>query len=164
MQNIIVSTVGITPIINSITLLSSSIFGLLANIKLTNNVHYEEIMNVLNKSDIEATINLLQHIIRDISSLPEKDYFSNNNFILIALQHVKDSIASIETELNEIKERITYNSTLYVMTNMRSYDLLPNLQRIETKITVLDRRCEYLFKSLDLCKHFTHLNIYQSSK
>lgn len=164
MQNIIVSTVGITPIINSITLLSSSIFGLLANIKLTKNVHYEEIMNVLNKSDIEATINLLQHIIRDISSLPEKDYFSNNNFILIALQHVKDSIASIETELNEIKERITYNSTLYVMTNMRSYDLLPNLQRIETKITVLDRRCEYLFKSLDLCKHFTHLNIYQSSK
>ena len=141
MQNIIVSTVGITPIINSITLLSSNIFGLLANIKLTKNVHYEEIMNVLNKSDIEATINLLQHIINDISLLPEKDYFSNNNFILIALQHVKDSISSIETELNEIKERITYNSTLYVMTNMRSYDLLPNLQRIETKITVLDRRC-----------------------
>ena len=155
MQNIIVSTVGITPIINSITLLSSNIFGLLANIKLTKNVHYEEIMNVLNKSDIEATINLLQHIINDISLLPEKDYFSNNNFILIALQHVKDSISSIETELNEIKERITYNSTLYVMTNMRSYDLLPNLQRIETKITVLDRRCEYLFKSLDLCKHFS---------
>ena len=164
MQNIIVSTVGITPIINSITLLSSNIFGLLANIKLTKNVHYEEIMNVLNKSDIEATINLLQHIINDISLLPEKDYFSNNNFILIALQHVKDSIANIETELNEIKERITYNSTLYVMTNMRSYDLLPNLRRIETKITILDRRCEYLFKSLDLCKHFTNLDIYQCRK
>jgi hypothetical protein len=113
-------------------------------------------MNVLTKSDIEATITLLQHIITDISLLPEKDYFSNNNFIIIALQHVKDSIASIETELNEIKERITYNSTLYVMTNMRSYNLLQNLQKIENKISVLDRRCEYLFKSLDLCKHFTN--------
>lgn len=155
MQHIIVSTMGITPIINSISLLSSNIFGLLANIKLTKNVHYDEIMQVLTRSDIEATINLLQHIITDISLLPEQEYFSNNNFILIALQHVKDSIANIETDLTEIKERITYNSTLYVMTNMRSYDLLPNLQRIETKITVLDRRCEYLFKSLDLCKHFS---------
>ena len=156
MQSIIVSSVVISPIIKSITLLSSNIFSLLANIKLTKNVHYEEILNVLNKTDIEATITLLQHIITDISSLPEKDYFSNNNFIIIALQHVKDSIASIETELNEIKERITYNSTLYVMTNMRSYNLLQNLQKIESKITVLDRRCEYLFKSLDLCKHFTN--------
>jgi len=150
MQSIILST----PIINSITTLSSSIFSLLANIKLTKNIHFEEIMTMLYRTDIECTIVLLQQIITDISLLPEKEYFSNNNFIHIALQHVKDSIAGIETELQEIKERITYNSTLYVMTNMRSFDLLPNLQRIEMKSSVLDRRCEYLFKSLDLCKHF----------
>jgi hypothetical protein len=155
MQNIIVNTIGITPIINSITTMSSNIFGLLANIKITKNIHYDEIMTMLYRTDIEATIILLQNIISDISGLPDKEYFSNNNFILTALQNVKEGISGIETELTDIKEKMNYNSTLYLMSNMRSYDLLPNLQRIETKISVLDRRCEYLFKSLDLCKHFT---------
>ena len=155
MQSIIVGTIGITPIINSITTISTSIFSLLSHIKVSQNVHYDDIQKVLTKTDIEATILLLQNIITDVSRLSEKNYFNNNTFIVLALSHVKESIASIEIELKEIKEKIIYNSSLYIMTSIRSYDLLPNFNNIETKIAVLDRRCEYLFKSFDLCKHFT---------
>jgi hypothetical protein len=147
MQSVILSTVAITPIINSISSLSTNIFGLVSHIRVTKNIHYDETIKVLNKTDIEATIMLLQSIILDIS---EKEHFSNNKFIIIALQHVKDCIASIETELNEIKERIAYNSSLYLMSSMRSYDLLPNLNAIELKSAVLDKRCDYLFRAIPL--------------
>ena len=155
MQSIIVSTIGISPIINSITTLSTSIFNLLGHIKLSKNIHYGEIMTVLARTDIEATIMLLQQIIQDVSGLSHKTYFVNNKFILIALQHVKEIIASIEMELHIIKSHLTYNASLYMLPSLRSYDLLPHLINIESKSAVLDRRCEYLFKSLDLCKHFT---------
>ena len=147
MQSVILSTVAITPIINSISSLSTNIFGLVSHIRVTKNIHYDETIKVLNKTDIEATIMLLQSIILDIS---EKEH---NKFIIIALQHVKDCIASIETELNEIKERIAYNSSLYLMSSMRSYDLLPNLNAIELKSSVLDKRCDYLFKAISIRGH-----------
>ena len=150
MQSVLIGTFAISPIINSITTLSSNIFGLVSHIKVTKNVHYDEIIKVLNRTDIEATIALLQTIVADLS---EKEDFSNNKFIIIALQHVKESIASIETELSEIKERIAYNSTLYLMASMRSYDLLPNLNAIELKSAVLDKRCDYLFKAISLRGH-----------
>jgi hypothetical protein len=150
------SIVVISPIINSITTISASIYNLIRHIKVTKNTHYTELIKMLNKTDIEATILLLQTIILDISSLPYDKYFNNNKFILIALNNVKEIICQIESELNHIKEKINYNTSLYLMSNMRSYDLLANLEIAENKISVLDRRCEYLFKSLDLCKHFTN--------
>lgn len=147
MQSVILSTVVITPIINSIVSLSTNIFGLVSHIKLTNNAHYDETIKVLNKTDIEATITLLQTIILDIS---EKEHFANNKIIIIALQHVKDCIANIEAELNIIKERIAYNSNIYLLSSMRSYDLLPHLNSIELHSAVLDKRCDYLFKAIPL--------------
>ena len=150
------SIVVISPIINSITTISTSIYNLIGHIKITKNTHYIELIKMLNKTDIEATILLLQTIILDISTLPYDKYLNNNKFIVIALNNVKEIITQIESELHDIKEKINYNTSLYVMSNMRSYDLLANLEISENKISVLDRRCEYLFKSLDLCKHFTN--------
>ena len=156
MQNIITNSIGISPIINSITTISASIYNLITHIKITKNTHHQETIKILNRTDIEATILLLQTIILDISTLPHDKYLNNNKFIIIALNNVKEIICQIESELHDIKEKINYNTSLYVMSNMRSYDLLANLEVIENKISVLDRRCEYLFKSLDLCKHFTN--------
>ncbi len=150
------SIVVISPIINSITTISASIYNLIGHIKVTKNTHYTELIKMLDRTDIEATILLLQTIILDISNLPHDKYFNNNKFILIALNNVKEIITQIEQELHDIKEKINYNTNLYLMSNLRSYDLLANLEIIENKISVLDRRCEYLFKSLDLCKHFTN--------
>ncbi len=153
MQSVIIGSIGISPIINSITTISTSIFTILKNIKLSKN-NQEDVIAVLNKTDIEATVTLLQNIISDISCLPYTEYFGNNKFIIIALNNVKESIADIELELIDLKKKINYNSSLYIFVNLRSYDLLNNLNNIETKISVLDRRSNYLFKSLDLCKHF----------
>jgi hypothetical protein len=150
------SILVISPIINSITTISTSVYNLIGHIKVTKNTHYTELIKMLNRTDIEATILLLQTIIIDISCLPHNKYFNNNKFIIIALNNVKEIITHLEAELHHIKEKINYNTSLYVMSNIRSYDLLANLEVIENKISVLDRRCEYLFKSLDLCKHFTN--------
>lgn len=163
MQSIIIGTLGntlgntllISPIINSITTISSSIYNLVGHLKITKNNHQDDIIKILNKTDIAATILLLQTIILDISSLPHTIYF-NNKFMPIALHNVKEIITTIESELHMIKEKINYNTTIYLMTNMRSYDLLPNLEMIENNSLVLDRRCDYLFKCLDLCKHFAN--------
>ena len=94
MQSVIIGSIGISPIINSITTISTSIFTILKNIKLSKN-NQEDVMAVLNKTDIEATVTLLQNIISDISCLPYTEYFGNNKFIIIALNNVKESIADI---------------------------------------------------------------------
>ena len=146
---------AIAPLINSITTLSASIYNSIGNLKITKNTHQQEIRNILLKTDIEATIRLVQSIIHDISNLPAHLYF-NTKFIAISLTNVKDSIANINNELHLIKEKINYNNTLYFFSSMRSYDLFSHLMTLENTITVLDRRCDYLFKCLDLCKHFTN--------
>jgi hypothetical protein len=144
---------AIAPLIQSITSLSASIYHSIGNLKITKNTHQQEILHILEKTDIEATIRLVQTIVQDISSLPAHLYFKEK-FITIALTNVKDSIARINNELLLLKEKIHYNSTLYFFSSMRSYDLAPHLQMLDT--AVLDRRCDYLFKCLDLCKHFAH--------
>jgi hypothetical protein len=161
MQNIIIgntllgNTLVITPIINSITSLSSSIYHLIGHFNITKNTHHTEVLKMLNRTDIAATILLLQPILLDISSLPPSSYF-NNKFMPIALNNVKEIISTIERELQVIKEKISYNTSIYVMASMRSYDLFANIETIENNSIILNRRCDYLFKSLDLCKHFAN--------
>ena len=89
MQNIITNSIGISPIINSITTISASIYNLITHIKITKNTHHQETIKILNRTDIEATILLLQTIILDISTLPHDKYLNNNKFIIIDLNKVK---------------------------------------------------------------------------
>ena len=125
MQSVIIGSIGISPIINSITTISTSIFTILKNIKLSKN-NQEDVMAVLNKTDIEATVTLLQNIISDISCLPYTEYFGNNKFIIIALNNVKESIADIELELIDLKKKINYNSSLYIMETKTRSQLFPD--------------------------------------
>ena len=131
-------------IVNSITLLSNNVFTLLNNI--TKKIHQTEIINLLNKTDIEATMKLLHAIIIEI---PE----SNTNSILISLNNVKDIIKQIEEELISIHKKIEYNESLYILQSIRSYDCSLDLENITTKIMILDRRSDYLFRILRLNKN-----------
>jgi len=147
----VISTIGMvtaTSIVNSITTLSSNIFILVGHIKLTKDIHHNDIIKILNKTDIEATIKLLHTVIIEI---PE--YYNNCYSVVIALKDVQDIISSIEDELKEIQNKIHYNSQIYFMTNWRSYDCKDNLDSIEIKVAVLDRRRDSLFKILDVFKN-----------
>jgi hypothetical protein len=147
----VIGTIGMvtaTSVVNSITTLSSNIFTLVGHIRLTKNIHHNDIMKIINKTDIEATIKLLHTIITEIP-----DYYNNSYSVVIALKDVQDIISSIEEELKDIHTKITYNSSIYFMANWRSYDCKDNLDSIETKVSILDRRRDNLFKILEVFKN-----------
>lgn len=149
----VIGTIGMvtaTSVINSITCLSSNIFTLVGFIKLTTNIYQNEIIKILNKTDIEATIKLLQTMITEI---PE--YYNTSISVVTALKDVQEIISSIEDELKEIQRNITYNNTLYFMATWRSYDCKKNLDSIEIKVNILDRRRDNLFKILEVFKNIS---------
>jgi len=155
----VIGTIGMvtaTSVVNSITTLSSNVFTLVSHIRITKNIHQNDIIKILNKTDIEATIKLLQTI---ISEIPE--YYNNSYSVVIALKDVQDIISSIEEELKDIHNKITYNSNIYFMANWRSYDCKDNLDSIEIKVAVLDRRRDNLFRILEV---FKNLNITHDDK
>jgi hypothetical protein len=148
----VIGTIGMvtaTTIIQSITTLSSSVYILMGHIRLTKDIHQTEILKILTKMDIEATINLLHQIILEI---PE--YYNSSLTVVTALKNVQEIIGQIESELLEIHKKISYNSELKVMSNWRSYDCKENLDSIEVKVSILDRRRDNLFKVLEVFKNF----------
>ena len=147
----VIGTIGMvtaTSAINSITTLSSNIFTLVSYLRLTNNVHHTDINKVLAKTDIEKTINSLKII---FSEIPE--YYHSNISVVDALKNVQEIIGSIEDELKEIQKKTQYNSSLYFLSSWRSYDCRENLDSIDLKATILDKRRDNLFKILEVFKN-----------
>ena len=145
-----------TVVITQISSLSNNVFTLINNIigiaKLSKNVYQIELIKVLTKTDIEATLKLLHAIILEIPLYINLE--QTNNSVVIALDNVKDIIGKIEEELNLIHTKIEYNNSLYVLSHIRSIDCICNLENIEILIIVLDRRCNYLFTTLDIFKKY----------
>ena len=152
----VIGTIGMvtaSTVIQSITTLSSSVYMLMGHIRLTKDIHQTEILKILTKMDIEATINLLHNVILEI---PE--YYNSSLTVVTALKNVQEIISQIESELIEIHKKISYNSELKVMSNWRSYDCKENLYSIELKVSILDRRRDNLFKVLEVFKNFDKKN------
>lgn len=152
----VIGTIGMvtaSTIIQSITSLSSSVYMLMGHIRLTKDIHQTEILKILTKMDIEATINLLHNVILEI---PE--YYNSSLTVVTALKNVQEIIGQIESELIEIHKKISYNSELKIMSNWRSYDCKENLDSIELKVSILDRRRDNLFKVLEVFKNFEKKN------
>ena len=147
----IIGTVGFvaaTSIINSITSVSSSIYSLISHIQLSKNNNQNEILQMLNRTDIETTIKLLHTIIIEI---PE--YYNTKSSVITVLQNLQEIIELIENEIKEIHHKILYNSTFYFFSSWRSYDCKHNLDSIEIKIKIFDKRCDNLFKILKMFKN-----------
>lgn len=150
----VVGTIGMvtaSTIIHSINTISSSVFTIMSHIRITKDIHQTEILKILSKTDIDATIQLLHNVILEI---PE--YYNSSKSVINALKNVEEIIAEIESELTEIHKKIKYNSELKYLSNWRSYNYKDNLDSIEIKVAVLDKRRDNLFKIL---KIFTHLKI-----
>lgn len=147
----VIGTIGIVTIgsiVNSVATVSSSIYTLSNSIKVSKHLHYKDINNILVNSDIINTIKLLQAV---ISEIPE--YYINSISVIMALKNVQEIIESIEDELKEIHNKTNYNENLYIMTNWRSYDYKDNLESIDNKIKILDKRRDNLFKILEVFKN-----------
>jgi hypothetical protein len=149
--------------INQITNITTNVCSLINNIvgiaKLSNNVYQVELIKVLTKTDIEATLKLLHAIIIEIPFNNLENEKNQYNSIVIALENMKDIISKIEEELKNIHTKIEYNSSLYLLSNIRSYDCMPNLEKIETLVLILDRRFNYLYITLKILKNYCNDNL-----
>lgn len=150
----VIGTIGVVTIgslVGSITTVSSSIYSIVTNMKISKHIHNNEIVKILTKTDVVTTIKLLQAV---MSEIPESHI--NSISVVISLKNVHDIIEEIENELKDLHTKIEYNRNLYLMSNWRSYDFKDNLDKIEQLILILDRRKDNLFKVLET---FNTLNI-----
>jgi len=134
----------VSNLINSITTISKNVYNLL---DLSKNTHTSELILLLERTDIKTTIMLLQSV---LTELLENQNKIMNKSIVMAIDNVKEIIQLIETELTDIHKKIEYNSTLYIMSSMRSYDCNINLTNMETKISILVKRRDNLFRVIDV--------------
>jgi len=150
-MNVIVGALSlgtISSVINSISTMSMNIYSLSTNIKLSKNIYHKDVRDMLIKTDLAATIKLLQNIIIDIPQ-----YYDDNSSVIIALKNVQEIIIEIEKELRMINQKMQYNNNIYLMKNFRSYDFRSELNSLETYINVLEKRRDNLFKTLELFKN-----------
>lgn len=138
----------ISTVIHSISTLSLNIYTLTTNIKLSKNIYHTDIKEILMKTDLGATIKLLQTIIIDIPL-----YYNDNESVIIALKNMQEIISDIEKSLRDINSKIEYNNSIYLMKNFRSHDFKNELKELETYITILEKRRDNLFKTLELFKN-----------
>ncbi len=144
----IIGTIGVVTlgsIVYSISTVSSSIVTLVGYIKINSVNDQYDISKIISKADIEATIKLLHTIIMEI---PE--HCTKKLTVVMALQNVQEIIESIEQELAEIHKKIVYNNSLYLLSSWRSYDYRKNVESIETKVSILEKRKENLFRTLQV--------------
>ena len=125
-------------VVNSIATLSSNIFGLIS--PLAKNPHTVELQRLLEKSDIVCTIELVQKVISDMKS--------EDTSVAFLLEKIQEIIAQIEKELRDVREKVNYNSSLYLLQNIRSYDCGESLTKMEIYIAILEKRVENLFRVL----------------
>jgi hypothetical protein len=147
----VIGTIGVVTmgsIVGSITTVSSSIYTLVSNIRVNKHIHNSDIVKILTKTDVVATIKLLQAVMMEI---PEN--YINCLSVITSLKNVYDIIEQIENELKDLNNKVDYNRNLYIMSNWRSYDFKDNLEKIEQLICILDRRKDNLFKVLEAFKN-----------
>ncbi len=155
----IIGTIGVvtlSSLVNSISTVSSSVVTLVGYIKINSANKKYDISEILASTDIEATIKLLHTIIMEI---PE--HCTKKLTVLMALQNVQQIIESIERELTEIHEKIVYNNSLYLFSSWRSHDYTKNIESIQSKVAILEKRKENLFRSLqvfNLLEYSTYSN------
>lgn len=141
-------------VINSISTLTLNIYTLSSNIKLSKSIFHNEIKDVLIKTDLDASLKLLQSIIIEIPQY----YPVENLSIVIALKNMQEIIQCVEAEMKNIYEQMKYNNDLYLFKNLRSYDFKPELRKLEAYVNVMEKRKDNLFKTLELFKNCNKTN------
>ena len=131
--------------ITSITTISTNIITLVGFISNYPTNIKPDIVKILIKLDIEKKILLLHSIIEEIPK-----FYEVSESIIIALKNVEEIVEKIEKELQNIQEKLIYNSNLFM--RFRSYDFTDNIESIETYAHILENRKEDLFRTLTVFK------------
>ena len=140
-------------VVNSIATLTGNVYGLISSLQLAN-PHTVELKALLEKSDVETTVQLVQHILADLAVLAEGSKadqhpaFRFQHSLVFALEKLREIITLLEVELTAIREKLAYNASLYLCKTLRSIDCSVPLHTLETHISILEKRMFILFKIL----------------
>jgi len=146
MMNILIGTIGanltlgvisgLTTTITSLYTLSSALY------RNTSNENIDDIVDIINKSDIENDINIVKNVIEKIDK--------HNETIDLCIKNLNEIMTEIKDELEKIHYRIKYNEKLWIKNSLTKYDFTNSKKRLLGHIDVFNHRYKKLLEILSV--------------
>lgn len=152
----VVTNIGISALIASISSISrtsQNVYDLIKGFSLSDSEQKVKIRTTLTELDLEATIKVLNEILKKIN---EKEISSKD--ILISIQNIKDIILNIESELTLLHNMTDYNESLWLLKKFRAYDCEKSIKTLRLYKSVLDNRRKLLTETLQINYYMNNNN------
>ena len=104
---------------------------------------HPDIINSLKKLDIEASVRILEKLIKELNVKNQTKTFEE------CLSLLKKCIIDIENELGDIHEKLSYNRSIRYFTFFKSFKFTNSIIRLEELKNQLDNRTKMLFLILN---------------
>lgn len=138
----IISSVGTTMMINSLTSTINSICSIMGHITSYDLPYVHQINQQLVKMDLVYTVSVVEELVKERSK--DKEITCS---VKKALLGVHDILEKIHKELDEINKSIQYHSTKYFC-NWRGFDSSCSINSLEKHKDILDKRYRILIDLL----------------
>jgi len=149
-MNVILGVISANVLINIISGITTTINGIYTIkdvINTTTTIGSKEVEQIMKEIDIDVKLKIIQMFLNELKITDDTP-----NTILYCIQEIKKIINNIEKELNVIRERLHYNSKLWVGTSIRSYKFHNCKKRLELYFRNLDQRNQLLISILSVEK------------
>lgn len=139
--------------LSSLYSVSSSAQGIYS---LTCNIYsfssYLNIITTIKELDIEASIYLLEIMIKEIK-------LKNTDTLNKCIELLKTTMKEIENELCEIHQKLTYNESIYYFSYLRKYNFWENhIKKLKILKKQFDNRKDLLFNIIKSSNNLIHKN------
>jgi hypothetical protein len=139
----VVSAIGTDLVINTISTTTTSIGCMIKYLTTSNQPGIDEIINTLNNTDLDFTIIIIDHLVKEQSGK------NLNESVKMALIGVNEILELIHKELDTIKKAIEYHKTKYFNT-WRGFSWSGNLNLIKQHNDILKNRYQMLLELLKI--------------
>lgn len=158
---VLVNTIGIGPIVQCLTALTSStqiICDTIGNIVISETVNSRDIVNLIKELDLSTDMVVLESLLKEINV----EKYKSSATLNLCLHSLKECIHVIQFDLHETSERITYNNSLWLFKFSRSYRFDDLMIKLKTSKKTLENRKKLLFEILNICST-NNMNINKDS-
>lgn len=135
----LLSTVGTSLIIGTVTRTTSTIVSTIAHLTSYDQPSVQEVVAKLQAVDLEFTVAVIEELVRE----QERDGTEAKSSVKKALLGVLEMLEKIESELKIIEGAVKEHDSKYFK-NWRSFDCNCNIKTIEAHTKILNQRYEKL--------------------
>jgi uncharacterized protein YukE len=132
-------------LVTGVSAMATNIYSLTSTISHNISNGEDDIKKLIKEADLDVKIKTILCVLSEI-----KINISSPYTLHFSVQEIKNAIKDIETELEQIQYRITYNNSLFIGSAFRKYKFHNNYDRLETLIKTLDKRYKMLFDILKI--------------